>query len=187
MKNYNDIAGEQADIKLIVDRVYNIGYNKAYTDRQIEEQFDDDREKAIEEAYQKGLNDARECAQKIWHMIFPVRVKIFGTDNLGDIFDSYSPSEAVAKIEEYEEKKEAEDEEMYRDFEVGDVVEHSASGNTFRAIVTCISRDELGTTDISLMYSDGSIAKQHVGDTPWRKTGKRVDAYLKAALEQVDQ
>lgn len=186
MKNYNDIAGEQADIKLIVDRVYNIGYNKAYTDRQIEEQFDDDREKAINEAYQNGLNYAWECVQKIWNMIAPTRDKVFGTEPLADILESYSASEAIAKVKEYEEKN-AEDEGMYRDFEVGDVVEHSASGNTFRAIVTCVSRNELGTLDISLMYSDGSISKQHVGDTPWRKTGKRADAYLKAALEQVDQ
>lgn len=104
MKNYNDIFGLKDDISRIVNSVYDQGYDKAYHDRQIEEQFDEDKAIEIEEAYQKGLNDTWKCVQKICSMITPTREKVFGTGPLADILDSYSASEAMAKIKEYEEQ-----------------------------------------------------------------------------------
>ena len=121
MKLHNDIFGEKDDISRIVNRVYDIGYDKGYMDRQVEEQeeqFDEeDSAKAIEEAYQKGLDDAWKYVQKIWNMIAPTREKVFVTETFGDILDSYSASEAIAKVKEYEEKFKADDE-----IKVGDEV-----------------------------------------------------------------
>lgn len=165
MKMHNDIFGLKDDISRIVNRVYDIGYDKGYRDRQIEEQFDDDREKAIEKAYQKGLSDAWECAQRIWNMVPFARDKIFDTENLGDIFDSYSASEAIAKIKEYEEKFKADDE-----IKVGDEV-FVAISQINLGIVT-----RLPTADFkkcSVMWEDGSVGDWTVSDL--RKTGKHYD------------
>ena len=166
MKMHNDIFGLKDDISRIVNSVYDTGYDKGYHDRQIEEEFDEDREKAIKEAYQNGLYDAWECAQRIWNMVSFARDKIFDTENLGDIFDSYSPSKAIAKIKEYEEKFKADAEKI----KVGDEVFVGIS-QINPGIVT-----RLPTADFkkcSVVWEDGSVGDWTVSDL--RKTGKHYD------------
>lgn len=123
MKNYNDIVGQQTDISRLVELVYSKGYDKAYNDRKIEEEFDEDRAKAINEAYQNGLNDAWECAKKIvlhcndgGYSHKELR-DIFTESSWEDIVKHMSAFEAIAKIKEYEVKKKADDE-----IKVGDEV-----------------------------------------------------------------
>ena len=56
-------------------------------------------------AYERGLNDAWECAKKIYNdNTFSVNEEIFGKgrSHFGKITDDYSASEAIAKIKAYE-------------------------------------------------------------------------------------
>ena len=120
-KNYNDIYDDKEAMARFLDTIYSKGYDKAYEDCQIGE--DEDRAKAIEEAYQKGLNDAWECAKKIClhcddggYSHKELR-DILTESSWEDIFKQLSVSEVVAKIKDYEEKKKADDE-----IKVGDEV-----------------------------------------------------------------
>lgn len=125
MKNYNDIYDAKQEMCTMMDTAYSKGYDKAYKDRQIEEQFDEDRVIAIEEAYQKGLDDAWECANRIvaqpsdgGFSITQLGL-IFSQASVASVLSKYSASEAIDKIKEYEykEKKKADDE-----IKVGDEV-----------------------------------------------------------------
>lgn len=70
--------------------------------------------KAIEEAYQKGLDDAWECAKRIALTKTDVNCpyftvaeleKIFGYSSLQSVFDTYSALEAVEKVKVHEQQK----------------------------------------------------------------------------------
>ena len=154
MKNYNDIYDKKQKMCTLMDEAYSKGYAEAGGDCEI----------AIKESYQKGLYDGWKCAQKVQQMLFADRTEIFGTETLGDILDSYSASEAITKIKEYEEKKEAEDKEI----KVGDEVVNDAG---FIAIVTRVHRND---DFVAIMYTDGSCdnSKRRDGLT---KTGKHYD------------
>lgn len=153
MKNYNDIFGEKDDISRIVNRVYDIGYDKARKELQIEEEFDEDRAKAIKEAYQKGLDDAWECVKKIAAVpsdggFTGARLKlIFNRNYIADIVTNYSASETIAKIKEYEEKQKAEDE-----IKVGDEITDS-SGN-HGVVIALLEYDG----DLRVLWLDGTVS-----------------------------
>lgn len=51
-------------------------------------------------------------------------------------------------------------------FKVGDILEHTNSTATYRVVVTHIEGDYY-----TLMYSDGSSAREKLDDIPWRKIG----------------
>lgn len=51
-------------------------------------------------------------------------------------------------------------------FKVGDILEHTNSTATYRVVVTHIEGDYY-----TLMYSDGSSAREKLDDVPWVKTG----------------
>ena len=171
------------------DEIYADGYDAGYNDgrSKVESKIADD----ILKSYNAGLDDAWECFKKITATPKKggfsdlIMEKIFGYRFLSDILNNYSASEAVTKIKEYEKKKEADEESMYRDFEVGDIVEHTNSTDTFRAWITDITVTDKGNTYLSLMYEDGSTTKTLVGDIPWRKTGKKIDFDLKSVLDQI--
>ena len=60
--------------------------------------------------YEQGLNDAWEAARKLTHPNYggyyeDTKLKIFGYRNSDDVLTMLSASEAIAKIKEYEEKK----------------------------------------------------------------------------------
>lgn len=168
MKNYNDIYDMKQEVCGMIDTAYSKGYDKAYNDRKIEEEFDEDRAKAINEAYQKGLGDAWECVQKIWNMIAPTRDKVFGTEPLADILESYSASEAIAKVKEYEEKKKADEEKEKadREIKVGDEITDS-SGN--RGVVVAL----LEYDDFRVLWLDGTVS---IANTLYeKKTGRHFD------------
>lgn len=128
MKMHNDVFGEKDDIIRIINRVYDRAYDKGYRDRQIEEEFDEDREKAIKEAYQKGLDDAWKCAKKIslhcndgGYSHKELR-DIFAESSWEDVIKHMSVSEAIAKVKEYEEKQKADKEKADDEIKVGDEV-----------------------------------------------------------------
>lgn len=58
----------------------------------------------IDEAYQRGLNDAWECARKIWQS--DIYLRIFKVPMRMDCFTKFSASEAIEKIRQYEQEKE---------------------------------------------------------------------------------
>ena len=67
-------------------------------------------EKAQEEAYQRGLNDAWDAAQKIANMPYGEEEKAFGSGGWSFI-DKHTASEAIEKIRQYEQEKEKSEEQ----------------------------------------------------------------------------
>ena len=128
-------------------------------------------ENEIEEAYNKGLNDAWELAKKI---VLPDKdggMKISEIKNVfkinhvdvNDILRNFTPQEALAKLEAYE-KEQAE-------IKVGDVVEV----NGCKFLVTTVANDHINLIDSK-------------GITTWttstcKKTGKHID--IQPILEQI--
>jgi len=62
-------------------------------------------EKAQEEAYQRGLNDAWEAARKIANMPYGEEEKVFGSGGWKFIIN-HTASEAIEKIRQYEQEQE---------------------------------------------------------------------------------
>ena len=81
--------------------------------------------------YEKGLEDAWECARKIVSahgLKFEQLEEIFGKRNFLYLLDDYSPSEAIDKIREYEEKSQ----KNIEDFKVGDeIIRNNDNYNRF--------------------------------------------------------
>lgn len=128
----------------------------------------------IGDAYQEGLNDAWECFKKL---VYPVKDGGFSTERLCEIFGTslpshiirdFSPSEAIQKIKDYEERKKQKDAEIC----VGDEVYTSLDEN-FKYIVTRIYRyDELVANLLSQNGTWGRVMKL----SNLHKTGKHYDA-----------
>lgn len=148
MKNFNDIYDAKQMMCHMMDDAYSKGYQRGFTDK-------DESDKA----YQKGLNDAWECARKIYSLSAGAIINIFGGCST---WVNYSASEAITKIKEYEEKKKADDE-----IKVGDEVVHDTG---LIAVVTRVH----GEKHIALVYDDGScnndVLKERV-----KKTGRHFD------------
>lgn len=135
--------------------------------------------KDVNEVYQKGLDDAWNCAREIIYDRFSGGMS---TDDLDCIFGDYenrscilryfSASEAIEKIKEYEEKKKAEEE-----IKVGDevVVQH----RTFKAVVSGIDGDLC-----CIVLSNGKT--QHTWKSTVRKTGRHFDQ-IAEVLEQMKE
>lgn len=90
-----------------IELAYNSGYEQGCKDR--DEIYTEDKED-----YNRGLNDAWECARKI---VSPNAIphstleKIFGYKCYlsSDFIEKYSVSEAIAKVKEYEDKQTKDD------------------------------------------------------------------------------
>ena len=104
----------------------------------INNHFPDIRKK-VDEAYQRGLDDAWEAAKKIADMwtrigndellaIFGITERI-GHSTIRSLFEKQTANEAMLELEAYEEKQKEEDE-----IKVGDELEHTVSGYTSKAI-----------------------------------------------------
>jgi len=85
-------------------------YDKGYKDGKADTPFTD-TEEAEEKAYNRGLNDAWECARKLVHPRLggyteEQKQRIFGEYVSSDsILQNFSASEAITKIKEYEDKQ----------------------------------------------------------------------------------
>lgn len=92
-----------------------------------EEADSNQRENAVYE-YERGLNEAWECAKKLRHMDYSTLYEVFKGDDvvihniqvkgLEAVFEKYSASEVITKIKEHEESKKQADE-----IKVGDEVD----------------------------------------------------------------
>ena len=127
-------------------------------------------------AYQEGLNDAWGCVKKI---VYPTEDGGLSTHDLKEIFGdavrgrssyivrNFSPSEAIRKIEDYEERQKQKADEI----RVGDEVYVISENN--KSVVTHIFNN-----------SHGPVAMLLSGDAKWidvelqylNKTGKHYDA-----------
>ena len=83
-----------------IRHVYNQGYNDG-----VNYGIEIGRDFEKSGAYGCGLEDAWECARRVYDMTFEERDIIFSTHDTGAILHPYSASEAMAKIKEYEEKQ----------------------------------------------------------------------------------
>ena len=96
-------------------------------------------QKAVENAYQRGLDDVWECMKKIAFLEKPRDMRdFFGCSTLGGVLIDYSASEAIAKLKAYEEKQKADDE-----IKVGDEVEDHTDSLHKKAAVWSIKGDVL--------------------------------------------
>lgn len=116
------IKNAMNDIEKIIRDVYSQGYNDGIKDGKESVQIDDST------AYERGLNDAWECARKMLlsdedgGIALSDILKIFGMTQYYAI-KRFSATEAIAKIKEYEEKQ-AKDAEI----KVGDEVIYHGRG-----------------------------------------------------------
>ena len=107
MKNnaviYELITESQGDLAVRMREVFDRGYEQGLKDNS-------------EEAYQKGLDDAWECARTIvnymWNSGCSEVKKVFDTYSIYVVLNNYSASEAISKIKAFEEQKKAEKEEI---------------------------------------------------------------------------
>ena len=109
----------------------------------------------IDEAYQRGLNDAWDVAKKISTMDSPTRDEIFGLVITSNIIDENSAPEAIEKIQKYEQKQD--------EIKVGNEV----NGKGGRGIITKISNDG---DHFNVMWENGSTGYYMRED--FKKTGR---------------
>lgn len=83
----------QIKMKTWTDAGIELAYNSGY---------EADKTDVYDDAYNQGLNDAWECARKIYKMTAEEVIAVFGGVSY---WVDYSASEAIAKIKEYEEDK----------------------------------------------------------------------------------
>ena len=140
------------------DRGYKQGYKDGYEEGHHYGEIDGVMNVQIDEvSYQRGLNDAWECARKIWSMSAYERAEIFHDKNC---MLEHTASEAIQMIKEYEEKGKTDDE-----IKVGDEVDHDG----LKCVVVKVWQDcictisQVGTTP---SYTDKSVLK---------KTGRHFD------------
>ncbi len=126
----------------------------------------------IVKTYELGLNDAWNFAKNLIKTDHRQRNEIFGLDNscngIRDVYERFTPQEALAKIEAYEKEK--------AEIKVGDVVTRNANG--FNGIVTSIKNG-----DANVMYDDGSTTVWSAKNLT--KTGKHID--IEGLLRQIGE
>lgn len=109
MKNYNDIYDYKETAGRLIDTVYSKGYDKGYADCIENNEFKGDQ--LIEEAYQKGLDDAWRVQKIITHDLTDDEFnEIFRLKERTHVCRAMTATQAIAKIKEYEEKQKADDE-----------------------------------------------------------------------------
>ena len=157
-KDYSNIDGLIGNVKESIRNAYDKGYKQGVNDGSL------DVKMRVDGAYEKGLNDAWECARKIvlptiYGGIPKKELKNMFTcgENELKIFNDFSISKVINKINEYEEKQKADDE-----IKVGDEVylvypEYKRVIFRLRG-VTALSMDEKGETwadDINTLHKTG--------------------------------
>ena len=82
-------------------------YQRGYEDgkKAVEEQAEKITYTDIDEAYQRGLEQAWKCGKRIANETSVILSKIFGEISPSAVFQQYSPQEAMQKIKEYEERQ----------------------------------------------------------------------------------
>lgn len=113
----------EPDMEKVREEAYAEGYKEG-----MQLSIDDAK---LKEAYQRGLNDAWDAAKKtayywIWSGGTNEAEEIFGTDDIIAIFKSYSASECIEKIRQYEQGNDRQARIEYNFDEIKDVLETTA-------------------------------------------------------------
>ena len=142
-KNGYDAACKDIDIKSKTSAAYQKGYQDATA------KISSDEQAIAEKVYQSGLNDAWEVARKIVHLQWDGAWA--GVDEVEKWFDTYSASEAIEKIRQYEQ-------EQKEKITKGDVV-RIKSAPEVEILVTCadgghVSRIALTEVDDNCKIGD---------------------------------
>ena len=160
---------EMSSIENRIRHIYNVGYEDCLKDQQ----------KAKDEAYKQGLHDAWECVKRFLNTDGNTCDKIFGFFTWND-FTQLSPSEAIEKFKEYDEKHFDVPESMRGEIKVGDIVE---TGGFSKPVIVI-------NTPFDFEDSDEIKVMNYLGDTAWVKikncsmTGRHIDK-LAETFEQL--
>lgn len=111
-------------------------------------------DKALEEAYQQGLNDAWEAARKALRYTDYQLFVLFDIDNIYDIITHLTASEVIEKIKKYEERQKVDNE-----IKIGDWVFNKHVGVTSSAKVTCVEGQK-----VYMLCGDGSCGFADMAD-----------------------
>jgi hypothetical protein len=117
-----------------------------------------DVQKKVDEAYQRGLEDAWEAVRKIALMDTETSENVTGYFGLFRIMENLTPMQAIEKLKAYEDKH-------YDRIEVGDEVIAPCG----KAVVTLIETDDL----VHYLYSGGDYGC--IEPQKLKKTGKHYD------------
>lgn len=123
-----------------------------------------------EAEYQRGLDDAWECARKIFGVKYGyTHDEIIGI--YGRRLDAIDlpPSEAIEKIRKYEEQKKAEEDEA-DNIKVGDEVIFNRD-EPFKVVVTCVKHSGGKSLDYTVM-ADNGLMWDFVKPNEITKTGR---------------
>lgn len=163
-----------------IRHVYNQGYEDGLKDGKESVQIDDST------AYERGLNDAWECARKMMlsdedgGIALSDILKIFGMTQYSAI-KRFSASESIAKIKEYEEKQKQEDDEI----KIGDEIKNKWGT---RGVVVEIAPQYNGTTVYSVLWRNAERRCLDKSDWDsyevWKKTGRHF-SQIEEVLEQM--
>ena len=195
------IQGQLNDIEENVRSIKATWGNTITTLDNIKTSLKADRQKAIDEAYQKGfeagqheattleyqqgLDDAWECAKRIVliktnenspYFTVDELIEIFGYSSLQSVLDTYSASEAIEKVKAYEKQQKADE------IKVGDEVCFVfAGGKTIEPFIVFSIKDDNGKKYYEgIQTSDGRWVS---GGLKYYKTGRhfsQVEKLLKA-------
>lgn len=112
------------NVREALDNIYK-EFEKTYEEAKKEgyEEADSNQKENAIYAYERGLDDAWECARKIsqeepFGLTTGELEQIFNTRSIGTVIEKNTASEAISKIKEYEEKQKQTDDEI----KVGDEV-----------------------------------------------------------------
>lgn len=125
------------------------------------------REELKKAEYNKGLDDAWEWLRKLLKMDVSDIYEVYGKhEYIGDIVDTFSPQEALAKLKAYEDSK----------IEVGDIVLIYGE----EAVVTRVVDEHA-----NILFGDGVTNNMPVKELVGDKTGKHIE--IKSILEQIGE
>ena len=161
MKDYREIKDLKYEILVCVDNAYKKGYTQGQQDR------DKEFEKGEYEFYQKGLDDAWECAK--W-----LAKAVLGEEASNTIFKGETVEGALKKKEEYKNKY------KFMDIVVGDEVYNLDPEN--KRIVTSIYVDERGNKQAVQMVHNGKYGCDRIETLT--KTGRHFDE-IEKILDQM--
>lgn len=176
-KDYSNIEGLIGNVKESIRNAYDKGYKQGFNEGQAHQLASDDvfRESCEKSAYEKGLNDAWECARKI------VQREANGEENIVDerldsydTFMTYTAAKCITRIKEYEEKQKTDSE-----VKVGDEVIDGNAFNHGKGIVTFVS-----PIVTYVLWYDGSTGRRKLEDI--KKTGRHFDK-IAEVLEQLKE
>lgn len=175
MKNYEVLNELVPKTQELHREIFDKGYKQGVNDGSL------DVKMRVDGAYEKGLNDAWECVRKIVTFRTPEEWDSFydfmEVANYINIFEKYSASEAIVKINEYEEKQKHADDEI----KVGDIVESIYGTNIGKKylVTHVISKNYIGVAS-----HDGEVG--FINSDNFKKTGRTFPKIFKV-LEQLNE